>query len=109
MNLQIAGITQALCESFTLSRQAGINDESFFEVMKENVSWSGLSALKEPKFRAKDYSTQFSVKNLHKDMRLAQQSAEMSLPLLEMVVSQLAATETAGLGDDDFISLITQI
>lgn len=106
MNLQIAGISQALCESITLSRQAGISDDRFFEVMKKNVSWSGLAELKEPKLRDADFSTQFSVKNLHKDMRLAEGSTAMNLPLLNMVIAQLSNCEGSGLGDEDFISLI---
>lgn len=106
MNLQIAGIAEALCESITLARKAGIDDDCFFEVMKHNVAWSGLSALKEPKLRADDLNPQFSVKNMHKDMRLARQSAGRTLPLLETVVQCLADTEAAGHGDDDFIALI---
>lgn len=109
MNLQIAGISQALCESITMARSVGIDDDCFFEVMKANVSWSGLSKLKESKLRDADYSPQFSVKNMHKDMRLAQQSIDCSMPLLDMVVDRLAATEAAGFGDDDFISLIRTI
>ena len=80
MNLQIAGITQALCEGMRMSQQAGIEDARFFEVMQENVSWSGLSAMKEAKLRSADFSPQFSVKNLHKDMRLAQRSTAGTLP-----------------------------
>jgi len=109
MNLQISGITQALCESITISRQANITDDCFFEVMKENVSWSGLSALKESKIRASDFSPQFSVKNMHKDMRLARASAQSHLPLLETVLKCLGEAETAGYGEDDFISLIRNL
>lgn len=106
MNLQIAGISQALCESITMSRQAGIDDDCFFEVMKQNVAWSGLAALKEPKLREDDLSPQFSVKNMHKDMRLAQQSARQAMPLLDTVLGCLATAEAAGHGEDDFIALI---
>jgi 3-hydroxyisobutyrate dehydrogenase-like beta-hydroxyacid dehydrogenase len=106
MNLQIAAISQALCESITMSRQAGIEDDCFFEVMKQNVAWSGLAALKEPKLRADDMSPQFSVKNMHKDMRLAQQSAGQALPLLNTVLGCLATAEKTGHGEDDFIALI---
>lgn len=109
MNLQIAGISEALCESLTLAREAGISDDSFFEVMKANVSWSGLAALKEPKLRANDYSPQFSVKNLHKDMRLAQKTAGRTLPQLERIIECLAAAEAAGHSDEDFISLIRML
>lgn len=109
MNLQISGITQALCESITMSRQAGISDDTFFEVMKANVAWSGLSALKEPKIREADFAPQFSVKNMHKDMRLAKQSAQGKMPLLETIVACFAKAEAAGYGEDDFISLLRNL
>jgi 3-hydroxyisobutyrate dehydrogenase len=109
MNLQISGITQALCESITMSREAGIEDRAFFEVMQENVAWSGLAALKEPKLLEADFSPQFSVKNMHKDMRLAKQTAKQTMPLLEMVSDCLARAEAAGHGEDDFISLIQNL
>ncbi len=106
MNLQISGITQALCESISISRSAGIDDATFFEVMQQNVAWSGLAALKEAKIRAADFSPQFSVKNMHKDMRLAQLTAPGHLPLLATLISCLGAAEDAGYGEDDFISLL---
>ena len=110
MNLQIAGISQALCESISMSRAAGIDDDQFFEVMKANVSWSGVSALKEPKLRSEDFSPQFSVKNLHKDMRLArQQNGVSKRPLLDCVIDCLAKTEDAGHADEDFIALIRML
>ncbi|MDX1679245.1 MAG: NAD(P)-dependent oxidoreductase [Akkermansiaceae bacterium] len=109
MNLQISGITQALCESITMSRRAKIDDDCFFEVMKQNVAWSGLAELKEPKLRRDDLSPQFSVKNMHKDMRLAKKSAGMDLPLLDTVLDCLASSEEAGHGEDDFIALICRL
>ena len=109
MNLQISGITQALCESITIAREAGVSDDTFFEVMQENVAWSGLSALKEPKIREADFSPQFSVKNMHKDMRLAKQTAQSEMPLLETIVKCFAKAEAAGYGEDDFISLLRNL
>ena len=106
MNLQISGISQALCESLTLARDAGISDDIFFDVMKQNVAWSGLSALKEAKLREADFAPQFSVKNMHKDMRLAKKTAGGKMPLLETITACLADTEAAGHGEDDFIALI---
>jgi 3-hydroxyisobutyrate dehydrogenase-like beta-hydroxyacid dehydrogenase len=106
MNLQIAGISQALCEAITLSREAGIGDDCFFQVMRANVAWSGLAELKEPKLREADYSPQFSIKNLHKDLRLARKTAGRPLPTLERMTECLAAAEAAGHGGEDFIALI---
>ena len=109
MNLQIAGISQALCEALTLARGAAIDDDRFFEVMKANAAWSGLAELKEPKLRSADYSPQFSIKNLHKDMRLARMVAHSDLPQLESSIECLAAAEEAGYADEDFISLIRML
>ncbi|PXA05205.1 NAD(P)-dependent oxidoreductase [Coraliomargarita sinensis] len=109
MNLQISGISQALCESITMSRDAGIADDIFFDVMKQNVAWSGLSALKEPKLRDADFSPQFSIKNMHKDMRLAKQTVENEMPLLTTIAKCLETAEQAGYGEDDFIALIRNL
>jgi 3-hydroxyisobutyrate dehydrogenase-like beta-hydroxyacid dehydrogenase len=106
MNLQIAGISQSLCEALTLARDADIADDCFFEIMKANVAWSGLAALKEPKLRTGDFSPQFSVKNLYKDMRLADKTAERTLPQLRGMIQRLAAADAAGYSDEDFIALL---
>jgi 3-hydroxyisobutyrate dehydrogenase-like beta-hydroxyacid dehydrogenase len=60
MNMNIASIAQALCESLTLCRSAGISDETYFEALSRNMAHSGLSELKEPKLRRHNYSAQFS-------------------------------------------------
>lgn len=109
MNLQISGISQALCEALTLARGAEIDDDRFFEVMKVNAAWSGLAELKEPKLRSSDYNPQFSIKNLHKDMRLARLVAPGKLPQLECSIDCLAAAEEAGYANEDFISLIRML
>lgn len=103
MNLHIAGLMEALSESLTLARRAGIDDELYFSVLAKNVAYSGLARLKEAKLKAGDYAAQFSVKHMHKDMRLADAAG---LPLLQTVRRALADAEAQGMGDDDFCSLI---
>jgi len=56
MNVNIALITQALCESLAMVRKAGISDDTFFAALKLNASNSGLAVLKEPKLRNRDFS-----------------------------------------------------
>jgi 3-hydroxyisobutyrate dehydrogenase-like beta-hydroxyacid dehydrogenase len=108
MNLNIAGVAQILCESLILSRRAGISDDVYFSALARNAAHSGLSDIKEPKLRRKDYSPQFSLKHMAKDLRLALETAdEFSLPLeqakhLKSVYDQGMA---AGWSDDDFIGL----
>jgi 3-hydroxyisobutyrate dehydrogenase-like beta-hydroxyacid dehydrogenase len=71
MNLNLALMMEALSESLTLARAEGIPDEKYFEALHLNVGRSGLSDLKEPKLREKDYAPQFSLKHMNKDLRLA--------------------------------------
>ena len=105
-NLNIAAQMQALSESLTLARQAGIKDDFYFCALEKNVSYSGLARLKEAKLKTGDFAPQFSVKHMHKDMRLAQGASGIALPLLDTVRGCLSRAEAQGLGDDDFSALI---
>ena len=109
MNLNIAAQMQALSESLSIARQAGIDDDFYFQVLGKNVSSSGLSRLKEAKLKARDFSPQFSIKHMHKDMRLARAASPLALPVLDTVRDCLARAEAKGLGDEDFASLIRLI
>jgi 3-hydroxyisobutyrate dehydrogenase-like beta-hydroxyacid dehydrogenase len=106
MNLNLAAQMQGLSESLTFARRAGIGDDFYFQVLAKNVGYSGLARLKEPKLKAQDFSPQFSVKHMHKDMRLASATTSLRLPALAMVRDCLARAEAQGMGDDDFASLI---
>jgi 3-hydroxyisobutyrate dehydrogenase-like beta-hydroxyacid dehydrogenase len=107
MNLQIASACEALIEALITSRRAGIADAVFFEAFRLNASFSGVAALKEPKLRQGDFSPQFSIKHMRKDLRLLKKSVpEGALVLLERLVSLYDRAIEAGLGDLDFSSLI---
>ncbi|MDR2462741.1 MAG: NAD(P)-dependent oxidoreductase [Verrucomicrobiales bacterium] len=107
MNLQIASISQALTEALEFARRADISDAKFFEVLEQNVAHSGLSDLKQPKLLADDFSPQFSVKHLHKDLRLALASVPRNLlPLTARVADIFSDGIEQGLGEEDFCALI---
>ncbi|MBK8476557.1 MAG: NAD(P)-dependent oxidoreductase [Opitutaceae bacterium] len=107
MNLQIAGLMEALAEGVTFARRAGITDDTFFEVLGCNVANSGLVKLKEPKVRAADFAPQFSVKHMHKDLRLALATAGAgSLPQTDLVRERLRLAEERGWADEDFSALL---
>jgi 3-hydroxyisobutyrate dehydrogenase-like beta-hydroxyacid dehydrogenase len=66
-----------------------------------------LAELKEPKLRTGDFSPQFSVKHMHKDMRLASGAAkDAPLPLLEAARERLQLAESHGFADEDFSALL---
>ncbi|MCC7519622.1 MAG: NAD(P)-dependent oxidoreductase [Verrucomicrobiae bacterium] len=106
MNINIAMVAQALCESRALARAAGISDDRYFSALKLNVGHSGLAALKEPKLRSGDITPQFSVKHMAKDLRLAAETAGgLDLPQLKEVMKLYADALARGWAEDDFISL----
>jgi 3-hydroxyisobutyrate dehydrogenase len=107
MNLNLAVMLEGLCEALTFARRAGISDDTFFDALAGNVGYSPLAELKEPKLRTGDFSPQFSVKHMHKDMRLASGAAKDSpLPLLEAARERLQLAESHGSADEDFSALL---
>jgi 3-hydroxyisobutyrate dehydrogenase-like beta-hydroxyacid dehydrogenase len=107
MNLNLALMSEALSESLALARAEGIPDEKFFDALHLNAGRSGFSDLKEPKFRAKDYSPQFSLKHMNKDLRLALETAgRLDLPAANTLKSFYDKGMGSGFGDDDFTGMI---
>jgi 3-hydroxyisobutyrate dehydrogenase-like beta-hydroxyacid dehydrogenase len=107
MNLNLGLMMEALSESLTLARGQGISDEKYFEALHMNVGRSGLSDLKEPKLRDKDYAPQFSLKHMNKDLRLALETAQgIDLPAAKSLKSFYDKGMDSGLGEDDFIGVI---
>lgn len=107
MNVNIALVSQALCESLALARRAGLCDAVFFDALRLNASRSGVADLKEPKLRAREWSPQFSVKHMAKDLRLALETAgTLALPQARAVLSAYEAGLAQGWGDEDFAGLM---
>jgi len=107
MNLNIGLVSQGLSESLSLARAAGIPDEKFFEALHLNVGRSGFSDLKEAKFRAGDFSPQFSLKHMDKDFRLMLETAgKLDLPATKTVKAFYQKGLDKGMGDDDFTGVI---
>ncbi len=107
MNLNIALQVEALCESFAYAERAGIDANTFFTVLKNNTAWNRLSEYKEPKLREMDFSPQFAVKNMHKDVRLALETdgADHRLALLSSLEKIFSRAEVEGYAEDDMIAL----
>jgi 3-hydroxyisobutyrate dehydrogenase-like beta-hydroxyacid dehydrogenase len=109
LNLNLANMAQALAESLTLTRAAGIHDDTYFAALSRNAGRSGLSDLKEPKLRSGDFSPQFSLKHMGKDLRLALETAAdlgLSLDQSTRLAEAYAKGIDAGWQEDDFIGLI---
>ncbi len=105
LNLMIATSFQSLAEGLRLARGAGLADADFFRCLDLNIAKSGLADLKKPKLLAADWSPQFSVKHLNKDLRHALRLAAtcgVALPQTKQLQQAYAAAEGNGLGEADF-------
>jgi 3-hydroxyisobutyrate dehydrogenase-like beta-hydroxyacid dehydrogenase len=106
MNLQIAIVTEALAEGLAFARGSGISDDIFFEVLTSNPACSGLVALKGAKLRSADFSPQFAVKHLLKDLRLVIDiPTAKRLPATTLLAEQLQLLMNEGGADEDFSAL----
>lgn len=106
MNLNISAQMEALAEARAICARSGIGDDVFFDALSRNASCSGLTRMKEPVLRTGNFEPMFSVKHMHKDMRLAGGMEESAgCEILKTVTGRLAAAEAAGMGDEDFAAL----
>lgn len=109
MNSVIANTFQALAEGLGLARAAGLSDGQFFAALDLNVAKSGVADLKKAKLEQGDFTPQFSVKHLHKDLALALRLAgttDAAMPQTEHLLAAYAERLAAGDGDLDFSVLI---
>ena len=106
MNLNIALVTQALAESYTFAKQGGISDELYFKALDLNLSKSGIAELKKNKLIQNDFSPQFSLKHMHKDLKLALESVTEELPQAKALNSLYEKGMAQGFGNDDYSGVI---
>ncbi len=107
-NLLLADLNQALCESQELAARAGIDPQTWFAALDLNAGKSPYGDLKKPKWLARDWSPQFSVKHMAKDVRLAQRLAAttgLELPLTAAAEQTFREAERRGLADLDFCAI----
>jgi 3-hydroxyisobutyrate dehydrogenase-like beta-hydroxyacid dehydrogenase len=111
MNHQITSTLLAMAEAITFARESGISDELFRALYAHHPVFSKVHELKLDKMLTNDFSTQFSILNMAKDMRLLAESIEerdFTVPRsLDLIRSALFCVEKDGLGNQDVASLIT--
>jgi 3-hydroxyisobutyrate dehydrogenase-like beta-hydroxyacid dehydrogenase len=106
-NVHVAITMQGICEGLQLARSMGLGDDDFFQVLSGTALWSPFHMMKEPKLRSGDFSPQFSVKHMLKDVRLAADLGKTGqLPLANAVRQQLARAAEAGFSEEDMAALI---
>jgi 3-hydroxyisobutyrate dehydrogenase-like beta-hydroxyacid dehydrogenase len=113
VNNMLAGtMTAALAEAVSVAQASGVDPDAAQAILGEGPVASRLLRAKLPKMLARDFSAQFQLALMEKDMRyflsLAQQ-ADRPAPLASLVRSQYQAACRAGLGALDTSALVSHL
>jgi 3-hydroxyisobutyrate dehydrogenase-like beta-hydroxyacid dehydrogenase len=101
----IVGINNAaFLEGLAIAAKAGINLESFVELVQSGGASSRMAELKGKKVLDRDFSVQFSLNLMLKDLQLAQQlskTMQLPTPLLQSAETLYRIGHGKGLGEQD--------
>jgi 3-hydroxyisobutyrate dehydrogenase-like beta-hydroxyacid dehydrogenase len=110
MNLQIALIFEGFAEALTLATKLGVNVERLLPLIQASMVKSGVVEYKAPFILKRDFTPNFPLRLMLKDIRLALEAARearVKLPGLETVeeIYEMAAEE--GHQDLDYAATLT--
>ncbi len=108
-NLILSNILQAFNEGMVLASKAGVDAELMLDILDNSAAKSGLIAFKAPYVFRRDFSTNFSVKWMHKDIGLMLDSAnelDVPLPLTSLTQQMFRAAIAKGFGEEDICATI---
>lgn len=108
-NLILSNILQAFNEGMVLATKAGMDPQLMLEVLENSAAKSGLIAFKAPYVFKRDFSTNFSVKWMHKDIGLMLDSGKQQnvpLPLTSLTHQMFQAAISSGYGEEDICATI---
>jgi 3-hydroxyisobutyrate dehydrogenase-like beta-hydroxyacid dehydrogenase len=108
-NLILSNLLQAFNEGMVLAAKAGVDAELMLEILNNSAAKSGLISYKAPFVFRRDFSTNFSVKWMHKDIGLMLESAselQVPLPLTGLTQQMFRAAIAKGYGEEDICSTV---
>lgn len=110
MNLQIALIFEGFAEALTFATKLGIDSNQLVSLIEATMVRSGVVEYKAPFVLQRDFTANFPLRLMHKDIRLALEAAKdarVKLPALETVeeIYELATEE--GHRDLDYAATLT--
>jgi 3-hydroxyisobutyrate dehydrogenase len=108
LNLNIALVASAVSEGITLARGCGIDPAIFVQILNSTYFKTGLSEKKGPKMVKNDFTPSFHLKNMLKDLELANgaaQAAGVTLPQTALAQQIFSAANNSGFSDLDYTSI----
>jgi 3-hydroxyisobutyrate dehydrogenase-like beta-hydroxyacid dehydrogenase len=110
MNLQIALIFEGFAEALTLAAKLGVDVEKLLPLIQASMVRSGVVDYKAPFILQRDFSPNFPLRLMLKDIRLALDAAKESrvrLPGLEAVEEVYDVAAEEGYQDMDYAAILT--
>ncbi len=110
MNLQIALIFEGFAEALTLATKLGIDSEQLLALINATMVRSGVVDYKAPFILQRDFTPNFPLRLMHKDIRLALEAAKearVKLPALETVEEVYEMATEEGSRDLDYAATLT--
>jgi 3-hydroxyisobutyrate dehydrogenase-like beta-hydroxyacid dehydrogenase len=110
MNLQIALIFEGFAEALTLATKLGVDSKQLVSLIEATMVKSGVVEYKAPFVLQRDFTPNFPLRLMHKDIRLALEAAKdarVKLPALETVEEVYEMASEEGHGDEDYAATLT--
>jgi 3-hydroxyisobutyrate dehydrogenase-like beta-hydroxyacid dehydrogenase len=110
MNLQIAMIFEGFAEALTLAAKLGVDAQQLLSLIEATMVRSGIVDYKGPFILNRDFTPNFPLRLMHKDIRLALEAAKearVKLPGLETVEEVYAMATEDGHKDLDYAATLT--
>jgi 3-hydroxyisobutyrate dehydrogenase-like beta-hydroxyacid dehydrogenase len=108
-NMNIVFIFEGLCESLTLAKKMGVKPEKMFELIGASMIRSGVAEYKQPFILNQDYSPNFPLRLMHKDIHLMMDAARenhVEVPGLSKIDEIYEDSSKAGYDDLDYAATI---
>ncbi|MGB8919392.1 MAG: NAD(P)-dependent oxidoreductase [Candidatus Sulfotelmatobacter sp.] len=110
MNLQIALIFEGFAEALTLATKLGVDSKQLLSLIDATMVRSGVVDYKGPFILQRDFTPNFPLRLMHKDIRLALEAAKearVKLPALETVEEVYEMATEDGHQDLDYAATLT--
>jgi len=109
MNLMIALIYEGFTEALVLTSKLGLKPELFLQLVEKSMVRSGVTDYKAPFVMKRDFTPNFPLRLMHKDIKLnleAAQENRVKLPGLETVEEVYDVAAEEGMGDLDYAATL---
>jgi 3-hydroxyisobutyrate dehydrogenase-like beta-hydroxyacid dehydrogenase len=109
MNLQIALIFEGFAEGLTLATKLGVEPQRLIELINASMVRSGVVDYKASFVLNRDFTPNFPLRLMHKDIHLmleAAKEARVKLPALETVEEIYEVADEEGLSEQDYAATL---